>query len=186
MLCPFCSHKDTKVIDSRNAADGTRRRRECLHCSLRFTTYEAAHTESLLVVKNDGRREEFSADKLRAGMAAACAKRPLALGTIDKAAEDITNQLLESGRAEFPAQLIGEMVMDRLKSLDRVAYIRFASVYRDFRDLESFREEINALLEPPVDTAPANQLSFLEGEVPSSAPRRRGRGRPKKPQARPA
>ena len=186
MLCPFCSHKDTKVIDSRDAADGTRRRRECLRCSLRFTTYEAAHTESLLVVKNDGRREEFSADKLRAGMAAACAKRPLALGTIDKAAEDITNQLLESGRAEFPAQLIGEMVMDRLKSLDRVAYIRFASVYRDFRDLESFREEINALLEPPVDTAPANQLSFLEGEVPSSSPRRRGRGRPKKPQARPA
>ena len=186
MLCPFCSHKDTKVIDSRDASDGTRRRRECLRCGLRFTTYETAHTESLLVVKSDGRREEFSADKLRAGMAAACAKRPLPLGTIDKVTEDITTQLFESGRAEVPARLIGEMVMERLMKLDRVAYIRFASVYRDFRDLESFREEINSLLDPPVDAAPANQLSFLEGEALSSTPRRRGRGRPKKPHARPA
>ena len=186
MLCPFCSHKDSKVIDSRDAADGTRRRRECLRCGLRFTTYETAHTESLLVVKSDGRREEFNADKLRAGMAAACAKRPLPLGTIDKVTEDITNQLFESGRAEVQARLIGEMVMERLMSLDRVAYIRFASVYRDFRDLESFREEINSLLEPPVDATSANQLSFLEGEALSSAPRRRGRGRPKKPPPRPA
>ena len=186
MICPFCSHKDSKVIDSRDASDGTRRRRECLRCGLRFTTYESAQTESLLVVKNDERREGFSGEKLRASMAMACAKRPLPLGSIDKIADDIESQIGESGRAEVPARLIGEMVMERLKNLDRIAYIRFASVYRDFRDLESFREEIDSLLDPSVEAVPANQLSFLQEEALPSAPRRRGRGRPKKPQAGPA
>ena len=186
MLCPFCSHKDSKVIDSRDAADGTRRRRECLRCGLRFTTYEMAQTESLLVVKNDERREGFSADKLRSSMVMACAKRPLPLGAIDKIADEIETQIIEGGRAEVPARLIGEMVMERLKNLDRVAYIRFASVYRDFADLESFKEEIDSLLEPETEAAAANQLSFLEDEALPSAPRRRGRGRPKKPQSGPA
>ncbi len=180
MLCPFCSHKETRVIDSRDAADGTRRRRECFRCGLRFTTYETAQTGSLLVVKNDGRREAFSADKLRAGMEAACAKRPIPIGAIDKMAEDIEAHVSESGRAEAPARLIGEMAMEKLKKLDRVAYIRFASVYRDFRDLESFREEIDSLLEPSIEAVPSNQLSLLEGEAPPTTPRRRGRGRPRK------
>jgi transcriptional repressor NrdR len=186
MLCPFCSHKDSKVIDSRDAADGTRRRRECLRCGLRFTTYEMAQIESLLVVKNDERREGFSGDKLRTSMVMACAKRPLPLGAIDKISDEIETQIIESGRAEVPARLIGEMVMERLKNLDRVAYIRFASVYRDFADLESFKEEIDSLLEPATEAAAANQLSFLEDEALPSAPRRKGRGRPKKPQSGPA
>ena len=116
----------------------------------------------------------------------ACAKRPLPLGAIDKIADEIETQIIESGRAEVPARLIGEMVIERLKVLDRVAYIRFASVYRDFADLESFREEIDSLLEPATEAASANQLSFLEDEALPSAPRRRGRGRPKKPQPGPA
>ena len=187
MLCPYCSHKETKVIDSRDSADGIRRRRECLQCGLRFTTYEGAQTGSLLVVKRDERREEFSGEKLRASLTTACAKRPLPIGSIDKLTEDIETQLSEIGRAEVSSRIIGEMVMERLKKLDRVAYIRFASVYRDFRDIESFKEEVDLLLEPPkAGAVPSNQLSFLEDEVPPAPSRRRGRGRPKRPQSSPA
>ena len=184
MVCPFCSDDSSKVIDSRDAGEDVRRRRECLRCGLRFTTYERVQTRSLLIIKRDGRREEFNRDKLLSSLTTACAKRPLPIGSIDKAVEDIEAQLANVGRAEIPSRVIGEMVMERLKNLDRVAYIRFASVYRDFRDIESFKEEVEALLEPRQSPGvPSNQLSFLDDEVlPTPARHRRGR-RPKTSQS---
>ena len=187
MLCPFCGNNDSKVIDSRDSGDGIRRRRECFRCGLRFTTYERVQTRVLMIIKSDGRREEFNRDKLWASLTKACAKRPLPIGSIEKVIDDIEAQLSNVGRAELPSKVIGEMVMDRLRALDRVAYIRFASVYRDFRDIESFRKEIEALLEPRDDTTtPSNQLSFLEDvdEIVLPKQRRRGRRR-KKPQEDP-
>ena len=187
MLCPFCSHDDSKVIDSRDAGDGVRRRRECLRCGLRFTTYERVQTRSLLVIKRDGRREAFDRDKLWVSLTKACAKRPLPIGSIEKIIEEIEAALANLGRAEIPSKAIGEMIVERLRNLDRVAYIRFASVYRDFRDIESFKQEIDALLEPRASSEiPTNQLSFLDDETPLT-PMRRRRGRPpKKPPADPA
>ena len=176
MYCPYCTHDDSKVIDSRDSGDGIRRRRQCQECGRRYTTYEKVLTRALLVVKGDERREEFSRDKLWTSLAKACAKRPLPTGTIEKAADDIEAELTDMGRAEVPSRAIGEMVMERLKGLDRVAYIRFASVYRDFRDIETFKEEIDALLEPEEPPSePSNQLSFLEDEGAVRSRRRRGR-----------
>ena len=188
MQCPYCANENSKVIDSRDAGDGIRRRRECLRCGLRFTTYERVQTRALQIVKRDGRREEFIREKLWASLTKAYAKRALPVGSIEKVVEEIEGQLSNVGKAEVPSKIIGEMVMDRLKNLDRVAYIRFASVYRDFRDIESFREEVDALLEPrPTAEVPSNQLSFLEDETLPSPPRRRRRGRrPKTPQEDPA
>ena len=178
--CPFCSHVDSKVIDSRDSGDGIRRRRECAGCGRRYTTYERVQTRELQISKQDGRREEFSRAKLTASLTKACAKRPLPTGTIDKLAEEIEAQLSESGKAEVPSRTIGRIVMDRLKGLDRVAYIRFASVYRDFRDIETFKEEIDALLEPAAPRQPtgppSNQLSFLEDDEVLPTRRRRRRG----------
>ena len=166
MLCPYCSHDDSKVMDSRDAGDGIRRRRECLRCGLRFTTYEHVQTRALLVIKRDERREEFSRDKLWESLTKACAKRPLPIGSIEKVVDDIAAELSKAGRAEIPSRVIGELVMDRLRNLDRVAYIRFASVYRDFRDIESFKQEVDALLEPPEPAGvPSNQLSFLDEDT---------------------
>ena len=179
MNCPHCNHDDSKVIDSRDSGDGIRRRRECLECARRYTTYERVQTRAVMLVKRDGRREEFQRDKLWASVTKACAKRPLQMGSIDKLVQDIEATLVDSGRAEMPSETIGEMVMERLKNLDRVAYIRYASVYRDFKDIESFKEEIESLLEPP-QTADdvSSQLSFLEEQVLPA--RRRRRGRPHK------
>jgi transcriptional repressor NrdR len=133
-----------------------------------------------MVTKRDARREEFSRDKLWSSLTKACAKRPLPMGAIDKLVDEIEAQVLESGRTEVPARAIGNLVMEKLRNLDRVAYIRFASVYRDFRDIETFREEIDALLVPPEPTTePSNQLSFLEDET-ILPPLRRRRGRPRK------
>jgi transcriptional repressor NrdR len=141
-----------------------------------------------MVVKRDGRREEFVRDKLWASVTKACAKRPLPLGSIEKVLEEIESDLSESGRAEITSKDIGELVMDRLKGMDRVAYIRYASVYRDFRDIESFKQEIEALIEnrEPDDSVPKNQLSMLEDETPPIRRRRRRGRRPKRPQANPA
>ena len=179
MLCPFCGHENSKVIDSRDSGEGIRRRRECSRCGLRYTTAERVQTRALLVIKQDGRREEFNRDKLWISLTKACAKRPLPTGSIDKVVEEIEAVLADLGRAEIPSKAIGGLVMDRLKNLDRVAYIRFASVYRDFRDIETFKEEIDALLEPRQAPAePSNQLSFLEDEEVLPPTRRARRGRP--------
>ena len=176
MYCPFCNNDNSKVIDSRDSGDSIRRRRECLRCGLRFTTYERVQTRALLVAKRDSRREEFDREKLWASVKSACAKRPLPIGSIDKVIDEIETQLANAGRAEIPSRVIGELVMDRLRNLDRVAYIRFASVYRDFRDIESFKEEVEALLDPGQPDEESSQLSFLE-EDDLTVPGKRRRGR---------
>ena len=182
MLCPYCGHNDSRVIDSRDAGEGVRRRRECLQCGLRFTTYERIQSTALLVVKRDGRREEFNRDKLMNSLRIACAKRPLPTGAIERVVNDIEAELQRLGRAEIPSSTIGEMVVQRLKSLDRVAYIRFASVYRDFADLETFKEEVEAMLsakESASRRVPENQppLFPLDNGLGVAQPRRRGRPR---------
>ena len=181
MFCPFCNNDNSKVIDSRDSGDSIRRRRECLRCGLRFTTYERVQTRALLVAKRDGRREEFDREKLWASVKSACAKRPLPIGSIEKIIDEIETQLSNAGRAEIPSRSIGELVMERLRDLDRVAYIRFASVYRDFRDIESFKEEVEALLDPTQSSEESSQLSFLqEDELVAPGKRKRGRKSKKK------
>ena len=175
MHCPYCSHSDSKVIDSRDAGDGIRRRRECQDCERRFTTYEYVQMRTMMIVKRDGRREEFQREKLFSSLSKACAKRPLPVGSIDKVVDEIGRQLGESGRAEVSSRAVGELVMDRLIDLDRVAWIRFASVYRDFRDIESFKEAIDALLEPetPEYKNLPEQFSLIDDD--SIPPLRNGR-----------
>ncbi len=184
MLCPHCQHDDSKVMDSRDAGDGIRRRRECLACGQRFTTYERVQTRDMMVVKRDGRREELDREKLIAGITKACAKRPLPTGAIDKLVHEVETAVSDSGRQEISAEAIGQLVMERLKDMDRVAYIRYASIYRDFKDVETFKEEIESLLEPQEPSEPSNQLTFLEEELVRRPRRRRGRPQ-KQPSAAP-
>ena len=176
MRCPYCSYPESRVTDSRTVENGTRRRRECGQCGLRFTTYERVQSTALLVAKQDGRREEFNRDKLTTGIVKACAKRPVPLREIEKVVEDIESELQQLGHAEIPAASLGEMVMERLRRLDRVAYVRFASVYRDFQDIESFEQVVKDLREN------TEQLSLMEGVPPSTRSRgRRVRGRGRAP-----
>ncbi len=146
--CPFCGHLDTKVLDSRETDNGavTRRRRECLKCSKRFTTYEHIEME-LMVVKKDGKREPFDRNKLRIGVIKACEKRPISMERIEAMVSEIEAELLGLEKTEIKSSAIGELVMKKLKKVDKVAYIRFASVYRDFADLTSFKKEVERLLE---------------------------------------
>ncbi|MSQ25734.1 MAG: transcriptional repressor NrdR [Dehalococcoidia bacterium] len=173
MKCPYCSNVDSKVTDSRTSEDGIRRRRECLRCGLRFTTYERVQSATLQIIKRDGRREDFSRDKLAGGIRRACAKRPLPMGAIEKIVEEIDAEVQSLGRAEVPSSMIGEMVMDRLKLLDRVAFIRYASVYRDFADIDNFREEIETLLAHKEGSSPSAQLPLLPEEKPTPVELRR-------------
>ena len=147
MHCPFCSAQDTKVIDSRLVADGNqiRRRRECLTCSERFTTYETAELLIPRLVKRDGSREPFNEDKLRAGMTRALEKRPVSVEQLEEAISRIKHRLRATGEREVKSIVLGEEVMRELQQLDEIAYIRFASVYRHFKDLNEFREEIEKL-----------------------------------------
>ena len=145
MKCPFCTFSDSKVTDSRVVENGIRRRRECQRCGLRFTTYERIQATALMVSKQDNRREEFNREKLTAGLRKACAKRPISSRTIEKLVEDIEAELQHLGHVEVPTSILGTMVMDRLSNLDRVAYIRYASVYRDFQDIESFEQAVKDL-----------------------------------------
>ncbi|MBE9501893.1 MAG: transcriptional repressor NrdR [Chloroflexi bacterium] len=144
MRCPSCGHEDSKVVDSRNAGDGIRRRRQCLSCSSRFTTYERTQATNMLVIKKDGRREEFSREKMASGLRKACAKRPVSQEAIEQLVDDIEAQLHQLGKGEVATTIIGDMVMDRLRQLDGVAYIRFASVYRAFADIEELKQEADA------------------------------------------
>jgi transcriptional repressor NrdR len=169
MLCPFCSFSDSKVTDSRTVENGIRRRRECQRCSLRFTTYERIQATALMVSKRDNRREEFNREKLISGLRKACAKRPISSRTIEKLVEDIEAELQHMGHVEVPTSILGTMVMDRLKNLDRVAYLRYASVYRDFQDIESFERAARDLRED------STQLPMPESG-PAPARRRRQRG----------
>ncbi len=147
MKCPYCAESDSRVIDTREVGDAIRRRRECLHCGRRFTTYERVASVSLMVVKRDGRREGFDRGKLLEGIRKACAKRPIPAEVIEGLAGEVEAELYKLGRAEVDSRLIGEMVMERLRELDDVAYVRFASVYRRFADVESLAEEIEELME---------------------------------------
>jgi len=166
VYCPFCGHVETKVIDSRLAAEGQqiRRRRECLACGERFTTFETAELVMPQVVKSDRTREPFDEAKLRSGMQKALEKRPVGNEAIDAAVAHISHKLRSLGEREVPARLIGELVMEELRHLDEVAYVRFASVYRSFQDVEAFHDEIARLRRRPRRDEPAAQLSFLEGE----------------------
>src|SRR3972149_7774580 len=143
MKCPFCLHTETKVVDSRETSslEATRRRRECLDCEKRFTTYERIETVEVSVVKKDGRREPFSREKLFRGMLKACEKRPIRSERIDSAVKEIEADLRNRDAKEVSSRLVGELVMAQLKKLDDVAYVRFASVYRRFRDARQFAEE---------------------------------------------
>ncbi len=147
MHCPFCSADDTKVIDSRLVAEGNsiRRRRECATCGERFTTFEMAELVMPYVIKRDGKREPFNEDKLRRGLLRALEKRPVSAEQVESAISHIKHQLRTTGEREVPAKQVGEEVMTELKRLDAVAYVRFASVYRDFQDLSEFQEEIRRL-----------------------------------------
>lgn len=178
MKCPFCSHGESRVVDSRDSGDEVRRRRECLSCERRFTTYERVRARTIQVVKSDERREDFDSSKLWNSLSKACAKRPLPVEAIQKIVDDIEADVGASGRTEIPSRSIGEAVMERLRTLDRVAYIRYASVYRDFKDIETFREEIDALMEPKSGPQlSSNQLTFLDDQplLPQKGRRRRSR-----------
>ena len=148
MKCPFCGQLDSKVVDSRPADEGAsiRRRRECLACHKRFTTYETMESLPLMVVKKDGSRQTFDKTKLLNGMIRACEKRPVSFDTLEKIADEIEQELQNSLERETSTERIGELVMDRLKKVDEVAYVRFASVYRQFKDINTFMSELNKLL----------------------------------------
>ena len=162
MNCPYCGYDDSKVVDSRDVNDGVRRRRQCLSCGSRFTTYERLQPASLFVIKKDERREEFNRNKLLAGIHKACEKRPLPTGTVDKLVDDIEAELYHIGKAEIPGATIGDMVMERLKSLDYIAYIRFASVYREFTDITALKQEVDTLLSSETEISRStNQLPLL-------------------------
>ena len=178
MNCSYCGFHDSKVIDSREVDDGIRRRRQCLSCGSRFTTYERLQPASLFVIKKDKRREEFNRDKLLTGIRKACEKRPLPTGAIEKLADDIEAELYNLGRTEIPSVLIGDLVMDRLKKLDHVAYIRFASVYREFADITALKQEVDTLVGSEVSASlPTSQLPLLPDDRLVARSRSRGQKR---------
>ncbi len=153
MTCPFCNHREDKVIDSRESKEGDsiRRRRQCLACERRFTTYERCDEVPYMVIKKDGRREKFDRQKVLNGLIRACEKRPVSMGRLAELVDHIESALLENPDRELATTLIGEMLMERLKTLDKIAYVRFASVYRDFQDVEEFLSELkNVMLQRKV------------------------------------
>jgi transcriptional repressor NrdR len=162
MKCPHCGYHDSKVLDSRDTNDGIRRRRQCLSCNGRFTTHERFQQTSFFIIKKDKRREPFQKEKILNGIRKACEKRPIPAHVIEKLADEIEAELVGQGKAEIPSSVIGDMVMQQLKSLDHIAYIRFASVYRDFEDITRLKEEVDNLAEAKVvEQNPSQQLTFL-------------------------
>ncbi|NLL17762.1 MAG: transcriptional regulator NrdR [Clostridia bacterium] len=153
MKCPFCLHVESKVQDTRPTEEGTsiRRRRACLACGKRFTTYEKLEGVPLVVVKKNGQREVFDSDKLTKGIIKSCEKRPVELAKVEQLVQDIEKELYNTMDREVSTRLIGELVMERLQKLDAVAYVRFASVYREFKDIDSFLTELQSLLDKDVD-----------------------------------
>jgi len=160
MKCPFCGYAESKVIDSRPTDEGERirRRRECLRCEKRFTTYEIIETTPLMVIKRDGSREVFSRDKLLNGMIKSCEKRPVSLSVLEDAVTDIETQLQNRLEREVNSSLIGELCMEKLRGVDQVAYVRFASVYRQFQDIQSFLEELQKLSDSLSEDLPEQEL----------------------------
>lgn len=149
MKCPYCGYQESKVVDSRHSEDGVsiRRRRECLSCQKRFTTYETVESLPIIVVKKDNSRQSFDRNKILNGMVRACEKRPVSMASLEAAVAEIEQIIQNSLEREIKTERIGELVMERLKPLDEVAYVRFASVYRQFKDINSFMTELNKILE---------------------------------------
>ena len=146
MRCPFCGFEDTKVIDSRSIDLKKRRRRECTNCSKRFTTYEKIETIPLIIIKKDNNREAYDRAKIEAGVLRACHKRPISAAQINNLVEEVENEIFNREEKEIPSEVIGELVMDKLKDLEAVAYVRFASVYREFKDINTFMDELKKVL----------------------------------------
>ena len=169
MHCPFCTHSDTRVIDSRLLGEGDqiRRRRECQSCKARFTTYETAELSLPRIIKSDGRRETFSDEKLRGGIVKALEKRPVAMERVENSINQVKRKIRESGEREIDSVKIGELVMDALRGLDQVAYVRFASVYRSFEDVRAFLEEIERLENELPPGLREQQLDLLRPDKPS-------------------
>jgi len=166
MKCPYCGHLDSRVIDSRDASDGVRRRRQCANCGTRYTTYEKLQTPSLFVVKKDRRREEFNREKLLSGIRKACEKRPLPAGAVDALVDKIESRLYQLGKPEISSAVIGDMVVNGLKELDHIAYIRFASVYRDFADITALKNELDCLIKDgSAKDININQLPLIPDEA---------------------
>jgi transcriptional repressor NrdR len=149
MTCPFCGHKEDRVIDSRESKEGDaiRRRRECLECERRFTTYERSDEIPYMVVKRDGRREKFDRQKVLEGLLKACEKRPVPMAKLAEMVDEIDSKLADNPEREISTTAIGELLMERLRTVDKIAYVRFASVYRDFQDIEAFLAELKDLLQ---------------------------------------
>jgi transcriptional repressor NrdR len=149
MKCPFCADTENKVIDSRLSKEGyvIRRRRECLACNRRFTTYERIEEIPLMIIKKDGRREEFNRDKIRSGITKACEKRNVSMNSIEDFLDELEQELRETGKKEISSSIVGERVIKRLHDLDEIAYVRFASVYREFKDVNDFIQELKLMLE---------------------------------------
>ena len=149
MKCPYCGYKESKVIDSRPAEEGSsiRRRRECLSCAKRFTTYETVESLPMVVIKKDGSRQSFDRNKVLRGIQRSCEKRPVPVADMERMALEIEQELQNSLEREVSTEYIGELVMDKLRAVDEVAYVRFASVYRQFKDIDTFMKELNKLLE---------------------------------------
>ena len=166
MYCPFCNHEETKVIDSRLAGEGQqiRRRRECLKCSERFTTFETAELVMPRIVKNDASRQPFDEQKVRNSMLKALEKRPVSSEALDAAVVHVCQKLRALGEREVPSRLVGELAMEELHNLDEVAYVRFASVYRSFQDLEQFREEIERMKHRRTRQEEEGQLALWNAE----------------------
>lgn len=177
MQCPYCGHNDSRVIDSRDVSGGIRRRRQCLDCSARFTTYERLQPVGLFVVKRDQRREEFDKDKLLSGIRKACEKRPFEVGAAGKMADEIEAELYQLSKAEIDSIAIGDMVMEKLKKKDYIAYIRFASVYRKFTDITELKEAVDNLVDRRgTASSVSSQLPLiLEEKLATSAGGRRRR-----------
>jgi len=165
MKCPFCGHDTTKVTDSRTAEAGIRRRRKCEDCGERFTTYEQVQRAVVMVVKKDGRREEFNREKLLAGLRISARKRPLPSGAVEAIVEDIEQRLMGANRGEVPSRVIGEMAITRLKGLDPIAYIRFASVYHQFVSLSEMLDELNRIANNGPFALPAEQAKLFEDDL---------------------
>ena len=172
MQCPYCNGADSKVTDSRSAEDSIRRRRECAACGHRFTTYERIEAVQLHVLKRDGQRQEFDRSKLLSSILTACAKRPIPSRTIDRIVQDVERQLHSLGRPDAPTVAIGEMVMEHLRRLDWIAYVRWTSVYRDFQDLESFEQVVEDLRKREGEPQDSIQLTLID-QAPAK-PRRAG------------
>ena len=152
MICPYCSQEETKVLETRETSPNeTRRRRECLSCNKRFTTYERIELKPILIVKKDGKREQFDREKIMKGLMKSCEKRPVSIQQMEQLADDVEYKIRSSGYQEVKSTKIGTLTMNRLKKFDKVAYIRFASVYGDFTDIKSFEEEVAKLTEKTIE-----------------------------------